>query len=1204
MLAIAAAAALLGAPTAHNTSSTAHNASHRALSGSGSSVTTPSLNLLLGREASPGWALVTLGALSIDSAHDQDWFSHGDPYAWVTIQPSGLRFQSKVHHNSNSGDLAMNFYVPLTASSATIEIYDEDVVTREGSAMDDKIGQLSLHLSHRGYFQSNVVTQQRNWWMRLVDVTAGTIQGYVAVGNDAKGRAAAINSMGIEAVEAWTPVLDPNSVSSYWSTVTYIAGQAHFLVGGMLLDEAGKPGSGLWNVLSSRAWPSDARLATGPGVDTTSVISNAYAREAMQNLGPKLEANDRFRRNELGVQFMNSIIWPEKPNHGIGLGDNSIDHARVRSLLDKIVGPAMASTSATKKEVIALAENFWFNTAVDTNTNVQVFTQKLLHKFMLGLVISQAEAEDFASYKSKILIVAGGPASSVCTLYDCDDINRWKAAKLVQYQAALEAVYPMDMGGLTALEKTKVTSNVLDALIFAGGVSVPSVIQNAFAVLYGEWGQSQLGASFVLKEDDLTKFVLEVIRRFPPVSGFPSWDRATNQHVVIDLFMANLDERADGWGPTAREFKLRSLAEYHQKHVAWADQAIVNGNNAHPYSRVCPAKDLSIVMVTEFLRAFLRHGGQQCWRTTQAPSAVTINSYTASTVSLTYACTASGSLFSEDKLRELGLIVGGQPSSSWWSSLLSIGPDSRFDAYSRVLALANTMAYNNHVKVGAASVTVPTSKQDVPGVACGLTNITVPATDEHQGDVSILNQAGGIVGNVLDFPETADHAEVGDWDVSEDKEATVKNMVGVWPEIRGMYDWGQGPDRYSNAVVQDLVMTGLGQHRLERVKADDLMKPAAAKYAVYLNFASSLEVRPGFAKLGADAYFDASGKIIAISRGGTLFTPSGEQGTAPTCTRSWSWGRWTQSCTSATIGWQHAKLAFRGTLITVVTAIDHLYGSHLTAGNALVTANVEELEPNHPLRRLMTPFGFRTEAINYNAAILLAPEWGMLHRSVPLTTAGLTGLWQYANTTSRGLTWQTVPAKKAARGVDLTLPYDVDGLDYYAILKNYTHSYLSHYYDLATDSCAADPAVQRWYARVDSLLPATSDLPTLTCAVLEDVLSTFMYHVSAYHRHVGSIASEAADPCFAPMAWREGELCGPPRTMFMQGLIMATTGLEQPTIVEDYTHMFLDSPAKQMWRDLSARLRAFGTTVDDRNKARSRPFTVFDSENIETSVGI
>lgn len=1216
MLAITAALAL-ALPATH---SGTRNSTHRMLSGS--SISTPSLELLLGRAThSPGYALVSLSTISIDSSHDQDWFSHGDPYAWVTIQPSGLRFESKALHDSNSGDLAMNFYVPLTATSATIQIYDED------PGADDKIGELTMQLSHRGSFQASVITQQRDWLMRLRDVTAGTISGYVAVGQEAEARAQAINSAGIEVVEAWTPVLDPNSVSSYWNTVTYQAGQLHYLVGGTLLDEEGKPGSGLWNVLEGRRWASDPRLATGPGADTTSVIGNAYVREAMANLGTKLSANDRFRRNELGVNFMNSVIWPEKPNHGIGLGDNAIDHARVRKVLDKIVGPAMASTAATRHEVVSLAEDFWFNPVVDTDTNVQVFTQKLLHKFMLNMILSQAEAEEFAAYKTKILIVAGAPESTACSIpgFDCTDINRWKAAKLVLYQSKLESAYPTDMSGLTALEKIKLTSNVLDALLFAGGVSVPTVIQNAFAVLYGEWGQGQLGTDFVLTEADLTKFVLEVIRRFPPVAGFPTWDRQTNQHVMIDLFMANLDERDDGWGPTARDFKLRSLADYHTKLVAWADQALVNNDNAHASSRVCPAKDLSIVMVTEFLRAYLRHGGQSCWMTTQTPSSVTIDSYGASTVSLTHVCTTSGSLFSDDKLHELGLLVGSEATSSWWSGLLSgiSTPDTRMDAYSRVLALANSVAHSSHVKATAAAVTVPTARQNIPGVPCGLTNITVPETDEHQGDVSTLNRAGGLVGNVLDFPETADISEVGDWDVGEDPEAMVKDMVGVWPDNRGMYDWGTGSgaktlsdswpagDRYSDAVVQDLVMAGLGQHRLERVKIDDTMKPSNAKYAVYLNFAETLEVRPGFAKLGADAYFDENGVLIAIARGGSLFTPNGPQGTPSTCTRSWSWGRWTSSCTTPTIGWRHAKLAFRGTLITVVTAIDHLYGSHLTAGNALVTANVEELEANHPLRRLMTPFGYRTEAINYNAAILLAPEWGMLHRGAALSTNGLTTLWHYANVSSRGLTWQPVPAKKAARGVDLQLPYDVDGLDYYQVLKNYTHYYLAHYYDLSppaasggADACAADPAIQRWYARVDSLLPATSDLPGLSCAVLEDVLSTFMYHVSAYHRHVGSIASEAADPCFAPMAWREGELCGPPRTMIMQGLIMATTGLEMPTILEDYTHMFLDAPAQQMWLKLSADLRQLGRTVNTRNQGRSRPFTVFDSEHIETSVGI
>ena len=48
------------------------------------------------------------------------------------------------------------------------------------------------------------------------------------------------------------------------------------------------------------------------------------------------------------------------------------------------------------------------------------------------------------------------------------------------------------------------------------------------------------------------------------------------------------------------------------------------------------------------------------------------------------------------------------------------------------------------------------------------------------------------------------------------------------------------------------------------------------------------------------------------------------------------WGRWQgflfwKEC-EQNVGWQHAKLAFRGTLMAVVTFVDHLYILHLTIG--------------------------------------------------------------------------------------------------------------------------------------------------------------------------------------------------------------------------------------------------------------------------------
>ena len=60
----------------------------------------------------------------------------------------------------------------------------------------------------------------------------------------------------------------------------------------------------------------------------------------------------------------------------------------------------------------------------------------------------------------------------------------------------------------------------------------------------------------------------------------------------------------------------------------------------------------------------------------------------------------------------------------------------------------------------------------------------------------------------------------------------------------------------------------------------------------------------------------------------------------------------------------------------------------------------------------------------------------------------------------------------------------------------------------------------------------------MTCEALEEVLTIFMYLVSAVHQPVGTIGAEVEDPCFAPWGWREGDLCGPPRSFFTQSAIM------------------------------------------------------------------
>ena len=69
---------------------------------------------------------------------------------------------------------------------------------------------------------------------------------------------------------------------------------------------------------------------------------------------------------------------------------------------------------------------------------------------------------------------------------------------------------------------------VLDILLFAGGLSVPSVISYALALPYSQWGIDHLPKDFRL--DDVsqhTAYILEVIRRFSPVAGVPYTERSS-----------------------------------------------------------------------------------------------------------------------------------------------------------------------------------------------------------------------------------------------------------------------------------------------------------------------------------------------------------------------------------------------------------------------------------------------------------------------------------------------------------------------------------------------------------------------------------------------------------------------------------------------------------------------------------------------------
>ena len=104
------------------------------------------------------------------------------------------------------------------------------------------------------------------------------------------------------------------------------------------------------------------------------------------------------------------------------------------------------------------------------------------------------------------------------------------------------------------------------------------------------------------------RFVLEVIRYLPLVGSVPycrkmstKTDDEKIERRLIHLASALKDPRV--WGEGADSFRLRDLDEYSKLSVAWAEPMVDLENNVN--SKNCPAKELSIAMVAEFVKAFL-----------------------------------------------------------------------------------------------------------------------------------------------------------------------------------------------------------------------------------------------------------------------------------------------------------------------------------------------------------------------------------------------------------------------------------------------------------------------------------------------------------------------------------------------------------------------------------------------------------------------
>jgi hypothetical protein len=239
-----------------------------------------------------------------------------------------------------------------------------------------------------------------------------------------------------------------------------------------------------------------------------------------------------------------------------------------------------------------------------------------MHKILLDMDLTDEEETVFEDYKGSSTTMSTLPrwlVSSLRWVFGLRAGRNTRDELLEKYQEAFDRDTRGIIPSLEGRDKRFLADLLLTTLTSAGGLSVPSVMGIAFGTLHGAETYGEVimpdWQNFQLTSRNIEQYVLECVRRFPVVVGFPWWDPENQSfRTVLNLAMSMRDPRA--W-EAPREFRLRPLSEYHETKgvgtkigVAWAEQA-KGHNGLTPDSRGCPGQEMSVVIVSEILRAYM-----------------------------------------------------------------------------------------------------------------------------------------------------------------------------------------------------------------------------------------------------------------------------------------------------------------------------------------------------------------------------------------------------------------------------------------------------------------------------------------------------------------------------------------------------------------------------------------------------------------------
>jgi len=438
-----------------------------------------------------------------------------------------------------------------------------------------------------------------------------------------------------------------------------------------------------------------------------------------------------------------------------------------------------------------------------------------------------------------------------------------------------------------------------------------------------------------------------------------------------------------------------------------------------------------------------------------------------------------------------------------------------------------------------------------------------------------------------------DFAREKDWILAMWAPYTLADGSAQWPKVE--VDFAQlflKADVWDDGLEQAIAFSSIGTHRVEI--ANKVFGGEQLAFVVKNNAYASLEVRPGFSRYGADMYFSESGMPVLV------VTPDGTEV-----------GRGSKD-------WQYWKFVWRSSLASMITLQDHLQMAHYKVANVLAASTRRALQPEHPARRVLTIFSFGSISVNYKSMFALSVEDSALNRMLPvkdfkslaqIVPESLPDITETVKYFADESQWAQLPSRLQEA------PFYADGILLFRALRGLVQGYFDLFRDQwcrQEDDTLEDLGLIALERDLAATLAAAhyqgEYVERKTCAQAAERFTAALYTVTTYHRHVGQVGDFYLDPEVAAFSWRDGEPTPRPMHALITSIITAGTGLPQPKLDEDFSHVFngmdREGDAKALWAKFRKELRDISATVAARNAKRTVPYYRADPSIVECSVAV